>query len=241
MGLFNFKTKAKEEEKVFQQENLKRLESEFDVTKALGVKKYPEATQFIYDKERRCFVVVEGPEDTFKSKNPYIIDFDQVKDAYVEVEEFWTEKPGKFEIKEPMQNSLKMGDFDKVFWRYNIFMHIETTHPYAKHIKYQMNYNTIITRISGLRLISRRGLELHGDYKGEEIKKQAERIEELAVHQHDAVGKEKMLNLVTHNGPDNMLDRLAVNYFEQKFVDRMNTVSKHLNRAYRICKILGKI
>ena len=48
MGLFNFKTKAKEEEKVFQQENLKRLESEFDVTKALGVKKYPEATQFIY-------------------------------------------------------------------------------------------------------------------------------------------------------------------------------------------------
>ena len=85
MGLFNFKTKAKEEEKVFQQENLKRLESEFDVTKALGVKKYPEATQFIYDKERRCFVVVEGPEDTFKSKNPYIIDFDQVKDAYVEV------------------------------------------------------------------------------------------------------------------------------------------------------------
>ena len=61
MGLFNFKTKAKEEEKVFQQENLKRLESEFDVTKASGVKKYPEATQFIYDKERRCFVVVEGP------------------------------------------------------------------------------------------------------------------------------------------------------------------------------------
>ena len=94
MGLFNFMRKGKEEKKAFQEENLKRLESEFDATEALGVKEFPSAMQFIYDKERRCFVVVEGPEDDFKSKNPYIIDFDQVKEAYVEVDEFWTEKAG---------------------------------------------------------------------------------------------------------------------------------------------------
>ena len=94
MGLFDFMRKGKEEKKAFQQENLKRLESEFDATEALGEKTFPNAMQFIYDKERRCFVVVEGPEDDFKSKNPYVIDFDQVEDAYVEVDEFWTEKAG---------------------------------------------------------------------------------------------------------------------------------------------------
>ena len=240
MGIFDFKKKMSEEEKVFQQENLKRLENEFERTKALGVKKFPDAMQFIYDKERRCFVVVEGPEDDFKSKNPYIIDFDQVKDAYIEVEEFWTEKIDKHALKEPMQNRLMMEDFDKVLWRYNIIMHIETTHPYAKHIEYQMNYNTIITRISGLRLICRRGLELNGEYRGEEIKKQSERVAEFAEHQQEAVGKEKMLDLVTGNRPDSLLGKMTVDYFEQKFVDRMNNISKHLERAYRICKILGK-
>lgn len=237
MGIFKTTHKVTEEEKAFQLENLKRLESEFDVTKAMGVKKYPDAMQFIYDKERRCFVVVEGPEDTFKLKNPYIIDFDQVKAAYVEVEEFWTEKPGKFEIR-PIQNGLKMEDFDKVFWRYNINMHFETTHPYAEHIEYQMNYKTVITRISGLRLMAKRGLELHGKYKGEEIKEQAERIAEFAEHQQKAVGKEKMLSLVTKTGPDSMLERVVGDFFEQKFVDRMNNISKHLDRAYRICKVL---
>ena len=240
MGIFDFKHKVAEAEIEFQQENLDRLESNFDATKAMGVKKYADAMQFIYDKERRCFVVVEGPEDDFKSRNPYIIDFDQVKDAYVEVEEFWTEKPDKFDIKAPMQNSLKMGDFDKVFWRYNIIMHIETTHTYEKHIKYQMNYNTIITRISGLRLISRRGLELHGEYRGEEIKKESERIAEFAAQQQEAVGKDKMFDLVTGNRSESLLERMTVDYFEQKFVDRMNNISKHLDRAYRICKVLGK-
>ena len=139
-----------------------------------------------------------------------------------------------------MQNSLKMGDFDKVFWRYNINMHFETTHPYAKHIEYQMNYNTIITRVSGLRLISRRGLELNGEYRGEAIKKEAERIAEFAEQQQEAVGKEKMLDIVTGNRPDSILDKMTVDYFEQKFVDRMNNISKHLDRAYRICKVLGK-
>ncbi len=240
MGLFDFMRKGKEEKKAFQEENLKRLESEFDMTAALGMKEFPDAMQFIYDEGRKCFVVVEGPEDDFKSKNPYIVDFDQVKEAYVEVDEYWTEKPDKFAIREPMQESLKMEDFDKVFWRYNIIVHIKTTHPYAKHIECQLNRETIITRISGLRLISRRGLELNGKYKGEDIKKQSERIAEFAAHQQEAVGKEKMLDLVTHDRPDSLFGRLVENFFEQEFVDAMNYVSKNLDMAYQICKVLEK-
>lgn len=240
MGILKTTHKVTEEEKAFQLENLKRLESSFDVTKAMGVKKYPDAMQFIYDKGHRCFVVCEGPENLFKPKNPYIIDFDQVKDAYVEVEEFWTEGPRKFELKAPQQYRLQMSDFDKVFWRYNIFMNFKTTHPFAEHIRYQMNYNTIVTRVSGLRIMAKRGLELNGEYRGEEIKKQSERVAEFAEHQQKAVGREKMLELATHTRPDSMIDRMAENYFEQKFVDRMNNVSKHLDRAYRICKVLEK-
>ncbi|MDO4176541.1 MAG: hypothetical protein Q4D99_03575 [Bacillota bacterium] len=240
MGILKTTRKVTEEEKAFQLENLKRLESDFDATKAMGVKKYSDAMQFIYDKKRRCFVVVKGPEETFKVKNPYIIDFDQVKDAYVEVEEFWTEGPRKFELKAPQQYTLKMGDFDKVFWRYNIYMNFKTTHPYAEHIRYQMNYNTIVTRVSGLRIMAKRGLELNGEFRGNEIKKQAERVAEFAEHQQKAVGKEKMLELVTHTRPDSMLERMAEDFFEQKFVDRMNNISKHLDRAYRICEVLEK-
>lgn len=240
MGIFKTTRKVTEEEKAFQLENLKRLESDFEMTKAMGVKKYPDAMQFIFDKKRRCFVVVQGPEATFKAKNPYIIDFDQVKDAYIEVEEFWTEGPGKFELKGPQQNLLKMSDFDKVFWRYNLYMNFKTTHPFAEHIRYQMNYNTIVTRVSGLRIMAKRGLELHGEYRGEEIQKQSERVAEFAEHQQAAVGKEKMLELATHTRPDSILERMAEDYFEQKFVDRMNNISKHLNRAYRICNVLEK-
>ena len=53
MGIFKTTHKVTEEEKAFQLENLERLKNEFDVTKAMGVKKYPDAMQFIYDKERR--------------------------------------------------------------------------------------------------------------------------------------------------------------------------------------------
>ena len=241
MGIFNTTHKVTEEEKAFQIENLERLKNEFDMTKAMGVKKYPDAMQFIFDKGRRCFVVCEGPEETFKLKNPYIINFDQVKDAYIEVEEFWTEGPRKFELKAPQQYTLKMGDFDKVFWRYNLYMNFKTDHPFAEHIRYQMNYNTIVTRVSGLRIMAKRGLELNGEFRGEEIAKQSKRVAEFAEHQQDAVGKEKMLELATHTRPDSIFERMAEDFFEQKFVDRMNNISKHLDRAYRICKVLGKI
>ena len=56
MGIFETTHEVTPEETGFQTENLKRLKNEFDVTKAMGVKKYPDAIQFIYDEKRRCFV-----------------------------------------------------------------------------------------------------------------------------------------------------------------------------------------
>lgn len=40
MGIFKTTHKVTEEEKTFQLENLERLKNEFDVTKAMGVKKW---------------------------------------------------------------------------------------------------------------------------------------------------------------------------------------------------------
>ena len=242
MGLFKTTREVTPEEKAFQKENLERLENEFDATKAMGVKKFPDAMQFIYNKDRRCFVVVEGPEETFKLRNPYIIDFDQVKDVWLEVEEYWTEEPGKFVAGQGYgQHTLLAERFDEVFWRYNLFMNIDTTHPYAGKIRYQMNYNQIITQIAGLRLkFAPRGLELNGEYRGEEILRQAERIEAFAAEQAKAVKREKVVDIATHNRPDSMLGKIKKDYFDEKYVQRMENVSKHLTRAYRIAKLLGK-
>lgn len=241
MGIFNTKHEVTAEEKQMQAENLKRLESAFDATKAMGVKKFPDAMQFIYDKERKCFVVVQGPEETFKLKNPWIVDFDQVKDVYIEVEEFWTEEGGKFAVTKPIQRSLQATNFDDVFWRYDIYMNIVTSHPYAGTIRYKMNYNQIITRIAGIRLtFAPRGLELNGKYSGPEIKAQSERIAAFAEKQKEAVGTEKKVDILTHNRPDSLAGKMAKDYFDEKFVTRMENVSKHLDRAYRISKVLGR-
>lgn len=247
MGIFKTTHKVTPEEKAFQSENLKRLENEFDVSKALGIKKYPDAMQFIYDRERRCFVVVEGPENVFKLKNPYIIDFDQVKDVYLEVEEFWTESPNKHEIVKTLgQRTLTADKYDEVFWRYNMFMNIETSHPYAETIRYRMNYNTVITKVSGFRLtFPPRGLELNGKFRGEEIKKASERVMAIADDQRKAVGKAKKVDRITGKHADEgILEgalRMAVSdIFEEKYVKKMETVAGHLDRAYRIAKLLGK-
>ena len=57
MGLFSKKDKRPAE---YIEEN-RRLLDEFNVTKAWGVKKYRVAEQFVYDQDKRQFVIVEGP------------------------------------------------------------------------------------------------------------------------------------------------------------------------------------
>ena len=116
MGLFKKKEKRPAE---YIEEN-RRLLDEFNVTKAWGIKKYRVATQFVYDADKRQFVVVEGPvEDPsvdFRDKNPDVISFDQVKDVWLEVDEYWTEGNGEFEPR-PVNQNLLQEKYKDVFWR----------------------------------------------------------------------------------------------------------------------------
>ena len=70
MGLFRKKDKRPAE---YIESNRRALDS-FTVTKAWGIKKYRPAMQFVFDQDRRQFVVVEGPVDDpsvdFRDKNP---------------------------------------------------------------------------------------------------------------------------------------------------------------------------
>lgn len=244
MGILKTNHVVSDEEREYQKENLLRLENEFDMTKAMGVKKHPDAMQFIFDKNRECFVVVPGPEENFKLKNPYVVDFKQVKDVYMEVEEYWTKSQNKFdEIRS--NRTLLQGDFDKVFWRYNLNLVIVTNHPYAKTIRYQMNYKTIITRVAN-GIFVHRGLELNGTFRGAELKEESERIAKFAQDQKKCVGVARILNLddddnkKERDGIEGLLVGAAERYFDEKFVKRMENVSRHLDRAYRISKVLGK-
>ncbi|MCQ2492267.1 MAG: hypothetical protein MJ087_04430 [Lachnospiraceae bacterium] len=102
--------------------NAKRLK-EFVPTKALGVKKYPDAMQFIYDEDRRLFCVVEGPEETFRERNPHVFAFKEVIDVYLHVVQYWTEKAKQGE---DMKGTEKLPPerFGDVFWHYDFYLHI---------------------------------------------------------------------------------------------------------------------
>lgn len=96
MGLFKRKEKAvSPEELAAKEENLRMLE-QFQVTKAWGIKRYPTAMQFIYDETHRWFTVAEGPEETFREREPYVIRFDQADSVAVEVDEYWSESGERY-------------------------------------------------------------------------------------------------------------------------------------------------
>ncbi len=171
MGLFSKLKGLSPEEKVAKEENKKQLEK-FEVTKSWGVKKHPDAIQFIYDENMKAFVVVEGPDDTFKERNPFVIGFDEVKDVWLEIDEWWTEDAEKFN---PVRGYgiLTQDRYSQVFWRYDFYLNIETTHPFAEKIRYKMNYNTNILKVPGTHLFVHRGLELNEkNYRRPEIKVQ---------------------------------------------------------------------
>ena len=243
MGIFETTREVTPEETGFQTENLKRLKNEFDVTKAMGVKKYPDAIQFIYDEKRRCFVVVEGPEETFKVKNPYIVDFDQVDAVFLEVEEYWTKSDNKFDHAIPAgQKELSENKYDKVFWRYNLLMHIQTSHPYVGNIKYEMNYHEINLRFDGFHIsVPPRGLELNGMLTGYELQRASERITKFAEEQQRAVEQEHVIDIMKEKKSGGLIGSIVKDVYDDKYVKRIKNISKHLDRAFRISKVLGKV
>lgn len=115
------------------------------MTKAWGVKKYPVAMQFIYDEPHQWFVVVEGPENTFKEREPYVVRFDQVESVAVEVDEYWSESGDRYAPKG--QGILTQDMYKKVYWRYDFYLIIRTQHPCVKTIRNKMNFRTTIMKV----------------------------------------------------------------------------------------------
>ncbi len=238
MGLFSRKKEVSPEELAAREENKKRLE-EFTPTKSWGIKKYPDAMQFMYDENMKAFVVVEGPDDTFKERNPFVIDFDQVKDVWLEVDEWWTEGDNKFDVTRSGKILLQ-GDYSKVFWRYDFYINIETTHPFAGAIRYKMNYNTNILKVPGTHLFVHRGLELDKKtYRRPEIKEAVEKLEAFEEQIKSGLKKEKAFDILTQQRPDTILGKLEKDLTDDWYVSRIENVVGHLKRAYRISKVVG--
>lgn len=241
MGLMDmFKKKPSEEELAFQEENAKQLVN-FNVTKSWGVKKVPTATQFIYDGDARQFVVVDGPDETFRERNPYIISFDQVTGVSLEIDEYWTETNEKYAPGRGM-GILTQDRYNDVFWRYDFYLNIDTTHPYAGNIRYKMNANTTITKVPNKKVIFfRRGLELGGTYKGNaELKDLVKKMEELLVSEAKAIHGEKMFDTITLQRPDSILERLAQDAKEDMYLKKIDKMTAHVKRAERIARLLSK-
>ncbi|MBQ0005717.1 MAG: hypothetical protein KBS68_07655 [Clostridiales bacterium] len=235
MGLFS--KKISEEEKLYQEENRKLLEA-FTPTKALGVKKVQVATQFIYDEDRKQFVVVEGPEDTFKEKNPYVISYDQVKSVSLEIEETWSEDKNEYAPADGRR--LLQNQYKEVYWRYDFFLIIETTHPYAKTIRYKMNWHKTVTKVPSKQIMFfRRGFELGGTYTAAELPALIERMEQLLVDEAKTIHGEKVFDTITHQRPDTILGKLIEDGKDDIYLKKIDNMTKHIKRANRIAKILN--
>ena len=221
------------------EENRRALES-FQVTKAWGIKKYQTAMQFIYDGDQRCFVVVEGPEDTFKERNPDIIRFDQVRNIWLEVEEGWSESDNQYA---PASNRILTQDkYDEVFWRYDFYLNFALDHPYLSQIRYPMNFKTTVIQVPQRMFLFKRGLELAGEYSGEEIAYQADRLEAMAGKEEAWIRLGKYSDVVRLKYSDQSLpEHLVKDIKNDLYIKKIENVAAHVRRAERISRlILGK-
>ena len=242
MGLFGKKDRRPEE---YLEEN-RRLLDGFTVTKAWGIKKYRPAMQFVYDQDKRQFVVVEGPvEDPtvdFRDKDPDVVSFDQVKDVWLEVDEYWTEGNGEYEPR-PIQ-TITQDKYKDVYWRYDFYLNIETDHPYAKTIRYQMNFKPTITKVpEKWGIFYRRGVGIGGTYRGDEIAQLALELQAFDEDEQKAADYRKKLDtlLVKSKGKsffEGVGDKLVRDAKNEIYFKKLANMGAHVARADRISRLL---
>lgn len=228
----------------YREDNRKALD-DFEVTKAWGIKKYADAMQFVYDAGKRQFVICEGPADTmedFADRNPDIISFDQVKDVWLEVDEYWTEGNGEFEAR-PFNQNLTQDKYKEVYWRYDFYLGIRTDHPYAGEIRYKMNYKPTIMKVPNNGIFFRRGVGIGGVYRGEELTELATQLEAFADSEANASELRRKLDvLLLRNKDRGVMDSVkagitrAVN--EEIYFRKIGNMGAHAARAARISKLL---
>lgn len=242
MGLFSKKDKRPAE---YLGEN-RRMLDEFTVTRAWGVKKYRPAMQFVYDQDHSRFVVVEGPvEDPsvdFRDKDPDVVSFDQVKDVWLEVDEYWTEGKGEYEPR-PVQ-TITQDRYKDVYWRYDFYLNIDTDHPYAGTIRYQMNFKPTITKVpEKWGIFYRRGVGIGGTYRGEEISQLALELQAFDEDEQKAADYKKKLDiiLVKNSGKsifEGVRDNLVRDAKNGLYFARLANMGAHVARADRISRLL---
>lgn len=242
MGLFKKKEKRPAE---YLEEN-RRLLDEFNVTKAWGIKKYRVAMQFVYDMDKRQFVVVEGPIDDpsvdFRDKNPDVVSFDQVKDVWLEVDEYWTEGNGEFETR-PLNQNLLQERYKEVYWRYDFYLNIETDHPYAGTIRYQMNFKPTITKVPQHGITFKRGVGIGGTYRGEEIEQLALELQAFEEDEKKAEDVNRKLDIIlVKNKGKSFLEGVGGNLVKDAkneiYYKKLANMGAHAARADRISKLL---
>lgn len=243
MGLFSRKDKRPAE---YLESNRRQLGS-FEVTKAWGVKKYRTSMQFVYDEGHRQFVVVEGPLDDpsvdFRDKDPDVVSFDQVKDVWLEVDEYWTEGKGEFEAR-PLNQTITQDRYDDVYWRYDFYLNIETNHPYAGTIRYKMNFKPTIVKVPEKHgFIYRRGVGIGGTYRGEEITQLALELQAFDEDEQKAADFRKKLDilLVKNKGKtvlEGVTDNLVRDAKNSVYFAKLANMGAHIARADRISKLL---
>lgn len=242
MGLFSKKDKRPAE---YLEEN-RRLLDEFSVTKAWGIKKYRPAMQFVYDQDHRCFVVVEGPvEDPtvdFRDKDPDVVSFDRVKDVWLEVDEYWTEGKGEYEPR-PIQ-TITQDRYKDVYWRYDFYLNIDTDHPYAGTIRYQMNFKPTVTKVpEKWGIFYRRGVGIGGTYRGEEISKLALELQTFDEDEQKAADFKKKLDIILVKNKDKSIfegvrDNLVRDAKNELYFAKLANMGAHVARADRISRLL---
>lgn len=236
MGLFG-KKKISEEELAFKEENRKLLEA-FNVTKAWGVKKYQVADQFIYDGDGKCFVVCHGPETDFREKDPWVVRFDQVEDVILEVDEYWTETKDEYAAGRGY-GILTQDRYDEVYWRYDFYITIKTTHPYAKDIRFKTNFKTTIMKIPNKKMIFvRRGFEIGGTYRGKEITELVKKMEDMLPLEAKQQNADLVLDIVTRNRPESFIDGIIDLEKREWYIKKIENMTSHIKRAERIGKLL---
>ncbi len=211
MGIF-FKKEEAVETVSEAEMNEKKLEA-FVPTRALGIKKYPEAMQFIYDEDHRRFVVVEGPEETFRDRKPTVIDFREVIDVYLHADQYWTEER-KQKKKDRGTEKLAPERYGDVFWHYNFYLHILTSRPGMEEIVYKMNYRQTVLQVPS-HDGTRRGLELSGVIRNKGYTQNIKRLESW-VEEMEMEGTE----------------------LERSNMAKINAVITQLKRARKIHKLL---
>lgn len=209
----------------------------FNMTKAWGIKKYPDAMQFIFDREKKLFTVVPGPEESFKDRKPDIFSFSDALNVTLEVDEYWSEKGGEFDPRGIGQ--LTQDRYKDVFWRYDFYLVIKMNHPFIEEIRYKMNYKTTIMKVPQRGIVFRRGLGIGGTYTGEDLKGLANALESIGAKEESAIETGKELDVIMLRDKDkSLVEKIVQGLEDDKYLKKIENISAHVKRAARISKLL---